>query len=78
MLCERDIKKLDPITCRGEFCQPDGFNAKRIAQNFSNDELDERILVIREKLEMKPKSCELQHAFNQLSLAIGITKGGLN
>ncbi len=71
MKCERDIEKVDITKCQGGFCQPDGFDAFMIAQNFSPEEVNERLSNVKQKLEEKPESCELQHAFNQLSLAIG-------
>lgn len=76
MQCERAIEKLSRSGCSGPFCQPDGFDAYRIAQNFTGCELDDRISQVLEKSNEKPVSCELQHAFNQLSIAREI-KGDL-
>lgn len=69
MQCEGAIEKLSRNGCNGPFCQPDGFDAYRIAQNFTGYELDDRISQVLEKLNEKPVSCDLQHAFNQLAMA---------
>jgi hypothetical protein len=72
MQCERGIEKGDVTKCQGIYCQPDGFDASRIAQNFSTKELNKRLSSISQKLAEKPESCELQHAFNQMSLAVRV------
>lgn len=77
MKCERDIEKLGITKCDGLFCQPDGFDTIRIAQNFPRAELLRRISDVERRVQEKPESCEEQLAFNQLSQALQVI-GGLN
>lgn len=70
MKCERRVEKINETVCEGSYCEPDGFDAARIAQNFSPTELEERLNKMKEDLLEKPESCELQYALNQLNSAL--------
>ena len=72
MKCERDIEKNGPTACTGQFCQPDSFVATRIAQNFPQEELNRRVLAIEERLKANSGSCNLQAAFNEMSMALSL------
>ena len=75
MKCERDVEKKSVIGCDGKFCESDGSDAARIAQNFSLEELNSRIDRTENQLRDKPESCDLQAAFNQMMMALQF-KGG--
>ena len=74
MRCERLIDKEDVIRCSGPYCEPDYFDGARIAQNFSLEELNDRIIKVESDLRNKPESCNLQEAFNQLATARDMRK----
>lgn len=78
MRCERHIEKIGILACNGQYCQPDGFDAERIAQNFNISDLEIRVSRVRKDLLEKPESCERQHAFNQLLMAQRIKGGNIN
>ncbi len=69
MRCEKGIEKSGSRECSGPFCEPDLFDAARIAQNFTEQELNERIAKVKERLDQKPESCEVQAGYNQLMQA---------
>lgn len=77
MKCEKSVEKSGITSCNGGYCQPDGFDAVRIAQDFSTAELTKRLNNVKERLLEKPENCEIQHAFNQLKQAQSV-KGVLN
>jgi len=35
IMYERDIEKISPTECKGTFCKADGFDALRIASDYS-------------------------------------------
>ena len=67
--CEKGVTKEDSRACFGPFCQPDIINAARIAQNFTKQELDEKIAKVGEQLDQEPQSCRVQAGLNQLMKA---------
>ena len=78
MRCEKDIEKIGLEACNGQYCQADGVDAVRIAQNFTASDLESRVSRVRQQLQKKPGSCELQHALNQLSMARKFQGGSNN
>ncbi len=69
MKCENGVNKQSPTECSGPFCKPDLFDATRIAENFTEQELNERIAKVEESLGLKPESCDVQAGYNQLMQA---------
>ena len=69
MKCEKGATKQGPKECSGLFCQPDIIDAARIASNFTEQELSEKIAKVEERLDQKPESCEVQAGYNQLMQA---------
>ena len=67
--CEKGVTKEGPRTCSGPFCQPDIIDAARIAQNFTEKELKEKLAEVGEQLDQEPQSCRVQAGLNQLMKA---------
>ena len=78
IMFERDIEKISPTECKGAFCKADGFDAVRIASDYSIVELRDLISAVRIQLEDKSESCEQQFAYNQLLMAQKVQGGFSN